>query len=217
VGTPQFSDHPLHERLARVLERALGRPAGIDTYGRPAGPTGVPNILGANAYLAVAADEPVVELHVYPADTLEQARAFYPQADVVAGLKRLDAAGAWKAAPNFHFGHFQRGYCWTCNERDLLAYVAIWVRRIRTEKAVPREDWDAYWSWLEAERIACRRDREEFDRVFVRSKRSSASPRPGLALSRRWPLEVAQARGRENDLAHEVRAALDQARAAFAG
>jgi hypothetical protein len=112
-------------------------------------------------------------------------------------------------------GHFQRGYCWTCNERDLEEYIDLWVRRIAREAAVPRKDWDRYWSWLEAERIARPRDREDFDRYFVRSNRPHAVPRPGLALARRWPLQEAQALGGEDGLGREVRRTLDDALAAF--
>jgi hypothetical protein len=32
---PQRVDHPLHARFARILERVAGKPAMIDTYGRP--------------------------------------------------------------------------------------------------------------------------------------------------------------------------------------
>jgi hypothetical protein len=80
---------------------------------------------------------------------------------------------------------------------------------------VPRNDWDRYRSWLEGERIACPREREDFDRYFVRSNRPHAVPRPGLALARRWPLQEAQALGGEDGLRRHVRQALDDALAAF--
>jgi hypothetical protein len=91
------------------------------------------------------------------------------------------------------------------------------VERIDREGAVPREGWDRYWSWLEQEGIACPTDRPEFDRYFVHSNRPVAVPRPGLALSRRWPLQQAQARGREHDLGREVRQLLDEALHSFGG
>jgi hypothetical protein len=50
------------------------------------------------------------------------------------------------------------------------------VRRIGSAAAVPRVDWDRYWSWLEAERIACPHDRPEFDEIFVSSNRPVAVP-----------------------------------------
>ena len=210
-------DHPLHTRLARVLEKAVGRPARTDTYGRPVATTDAANSVGANAYLRVMSDRPEVELALYPADTLTQAKVFYREHNALAGVRHLHAQSSWRVTPNFHFGHFQRGYCWTCNERDLDEYVQFWVNRIEREAAVRREDWDRYWSWLEKERIACPTDRAEFDRYFVRSNRPVAVPRPGLALSRRWPLEEAQSAGREHDLGREVRQALDEALHTFGG
>jgi hypothetical protein len=210
-------DQPLHSRLARVLEQAVGRPARADTYGRPVAPTAAATSVGANAYLRVMSDRPEVEFALYPADTLTQAKVFYREHDALAGVRHLRAHSSWRVTPNFHFGHFQRGYCWTCNERDLDEYVQLWVNRIEHEAAVPREDWNRYWSWLERERIACSSDLAEFDRYFVHSNRPVAVPRPGLALSRRWPLQEAQARGGEHDLGEEVRQLLDEALHSFGG
>ena len=217
MTAPGLHDHPLNDRLARVLERAVGGPATIDSYGRPVAPTRAPNAIGANAYLLVVEDRPEVELALYPADTLGQAKAFYPRHNAQAGVRKLRSLPGWRVRPNFHFGHFQRGYCWTCNKRDLDEYVALWIRRIAREEAVPREDWDRYWAWLEHERIACPGDREEFDRHFTHSNRPHAVPRPGLGLFRRWPLADAQSREREDEFRGEVRQALDDALARFVG
>jgi hypothetical protein len=217
MGTPERLDHPLHERLAGILEGAAGGAAKIDSYGRPVASTGAPYAIGANVYLMVMPDRPEVELALHPADTLGQAKAFYPLHDAQAGVRKLRSLASWGVRPNFHFGHFQRGYCWTCNERDLDEYVALWVRRIAREEAVPRVDWDRYWAWLEHERIACPRDRAEFDRHFTRSSRPHAVPRPGLTLTRRWALVDVQSYEREDRFRREVRQALDEALAAFAG
>ena len=78
----------------------------------------------------------------------------------------------WEVRPNFHFGHFQRGYCWTCNECELDDYVATWVSRIAPEQAVLRADWDRYWAWLEHERIACPGDCER-EKYFGRDVRKA--------------------------------------------
>jgi hypothetical protein len=217
MGTPEPVDHPLHGRLARILERAAGRAAQIDSYGRPVAPAGAADVIGANSYLQVMRDSPEVELAVYPADTLGQAKAFYTRHNAHAGVRQLRSHAGWHARPNFHFGHFQRGYCWTCNERALEEYIQLWVRRIGGETAVPRKDRERYWAWLQAERIACPRDRADFDRYLVRSNRPHAVLRPGLALSRRWPLQEAEALDREDGLRRQVRQALDDALAAFGG
>jgi hypothetical protein len=54
-----------------------------------------------------------------------------------------------------------------------------------------------------------------FDEIFVRSNRPVAVPRPGLKLAHRWPLARASALSTGDDLLREVRAALDEALAAF--
>jgi hypothetical protein len=180
----------------------------------PSARTGADGVIGANAYLWVPADRPEAELTIYPADTLTQAKAFYRRHNAMAGVQTL-VDGGWSVEPNFHFGSFQRGYCWLCNERPLDEYMRLWIDRIAGEGAVPRAGWDRYWSWLESERIACSEDRPEFDRIFVMSKRSDAVPRPGLKLSRRWPLARASAPGGEPDFARDVREALDEALGAF--
>jgi hypothetical protein len=160
-------------------------------------------------------DRPEVEFAVYPADTLTQAKAFYRRHNSLAGVSTLRSRSSWVIEPNFHFGSFQRGYCWTCNERPLDEYVELWVRRIGSEAAVPRVDWDRYWSWLVEQRIACARDRPEFDEVFMMSNRPVAVPRPGLKLARRWPLADVSAVSSGDDLSRGVRAALNEALAAF--
>jgi hypothetical protein len=102
-----------------------------------------------------------------PADTLTQAKAFYRRHNAVAGVRTLRSRPNWGGRAELPLGSFQRGYCWTCNERPLDDHVELWVPRIRSEAAVPRVNWDRFWSWLETERIACPRDR------LWRSTRSS--------------------------------------------
>jgi len=54
------------------------------------------------AYLAPSSDERI-ELRLYPADTLEQARQFYAEPSRVERVLALRARG-WRVDPNFHFG-----------------------------------------------------------------------------------------------------------------
>jgi len=202
-----------HRRLRQVLGDATGMDASVSAYGPYVVATAGSSI-GADAYLRVRGDS--IELSLYPADTLTQARSFYNSAPAVEGLRRLIKRPGWEAHPNFHFGHFQRGYCWTCNQTDLDHYIDLWVERIRGQGVVPREDWDTYWAWLVAERIASPQDRPEFERHFVSTNRQTASPRPGIWLARRWSINRAEELDATGQLANEVREALDAALAAVA-
>ena len=134
---------------------------------------------------------------------------------MVSGLAALRERPGWYLAPNFHFGHMQRGFCWTTTSRDVDEYVELWTDEIHTAGAVVRADWNDYWAWLETERIAAPQDRPEFDRHFTETQRQTASPRPGLGLSRRWPLAEAEALDGRGALHAQVRDALDAALVAF--
>ena len=56
-------------------------------------------------------EEGDVELAAYPADTLTQTRAFYPDAEAVARVRAL-AADDWEVHPNLHFGFRALGLAW---------------------------------------------------------------------------------------------------------
>lgn len=206
-----------HFRQGRRLRQILGEAVRTEAMAGPYGPyVGMPagDVIGANAYLRLG-EEGEVELALYPADTLTQARAFYNRPNAIEGLRKLRSEPGWHARPNFHFGHFQRGYCWTCNHIDLDHYVEIWIERINAEGAVPKEKWEDYWAWLEREQIACADDRAEFDSTFPETNRSSASPRPGVWLSRQWSFAESEELDARGALADQVREALDAALTAF--
>jgi hypothetical protein len=203
----------LSRRLRQVLGEAVGTEAAPSVYG-PYVETASGSSIGANAYLRMR-NESEVELSLYPADTLTQARIFYRRGDSIAAVRRLRGLPGWYAGPNFHFGHFERGYCWTCNRIDLDRYLDIWTERIASQGTVSREDWEQFWAWLEEMEIACHDDKREFDRHFTETKRSSASPRPGIWLSRRWSLEEAEHLDAGEGLVRQVSDSLDVALDAF--
>ena len=199
-------------RLRQVLAEATAADASINVYGPHIVAT-AGDVIGSDAYLTVS--DGAVELSFYAADTLTQARAFYTSPSTIEGLRALCSEPGWRAVPNFHFGHFERGYCWTCNRTDLDRYIDIWVSRIADEGAVGRSDWPVYWAWLEEERIACAEDWPEFKRHFVSTNRQKALPRPGLWLSRRWAMSDAEELDGSGEFARQVREALDHALAAL--
>ncbi len=196
-------------RLRQILGEATGREASVSVYG-PYIVATAGEIIGSDAYLRIGSDGGI-ELSLYPADTLTQARNFYTKPTAVEGLRRLCARSGWKAVPNFHFGHFERGYCWTCNQTELDHYIDIWVHRVSSEGKVARSEWQAYWAWLEEERIACADDWPEFERHFVNTNRQTASPRPGVSLSRHWSISEAEGLDERGEFVAQVGDALDDA------
>jgi len=204
-------------RLRQILGEAVQGEA-TESADRALAATPAGAVIGRDAYLHIIDDGANVALSLYPADTLTQARAFYSHPTALAGLRELRRESEWDAAPNFHFGHIRRGLCWTCNRTDLDRYVDIWTGRIKQgkEHELPQEQWEAYWAWLESERIACAEDKPGFDHTFTDSKRSKASPRPGIWLCRRWTLaEAERLDNSRGELTRQVREALDAALTAF--
>jgi hypothetical protein len=161
-------------RLRQLLGEAVDLDATIDYYG-PYIETPAGEAVGAKTYLRMTDDEQV-ELAMYPADTLSQARAFFTNPAAMTGVARLREQPGWHIGPNFHFGHMQRGYCWTTTRRPVDECLELWTNEIHGAGNVPREEWDEYWAWLEHERIARPDNRPEFDRHFTNTQRQTASP-----------------------------------------
>jgi hypothetical protein len=201
-------------RLRQLLAEVTGRQVTTDWFGAYV-PNFAADTVGANAYLHVSEDGQRIALSLFPADTLGQARAFYGDPANVAAFTELRSQPGWEAHPHFHFGHMQRGYCWTCNDIALEDYIALWTERIADTTNVPREEWAAYWAWLESVDIACPSDRREFDKHFTDTQRQSATPRPGLSLSRIWSLDEAEALDARGALHDQVAAALHATQQAF--
>lgn len=158
-------------------------------------PTGAITLLDKATAVKLAALEPdsdagEIRLRLWPGDTLEQAKALYSSTKRVSGLLRLQDRG-WKVAPNFHFGHMAKGFVWTNGDIDVDAYVQYWMKNVHSAKQIPRAEWSAYLDELISRGIASDTDRQAFKRDFTDTKRSSATPRPGLRVERSWRLESA--------------------------
>ena len=212
LGLAKGNEFRTLRRLRALLGEAAARDARIDKWG----PTvELPELPGTASRAYLFAVDGGVELSVYPADTLSQARAFYTRPAAVAALLDLVSDSAWKVMPNFHFGHMEGGYAWTTTEAPVERYIALWQDRIGETGAVKREDWDDYWVWLIQEQLATADDRAEFDRHFTATNRQTATPRPGLMVVRHWDLNEAEALDGQHELAAEISAALQSARSAL--
>jgi hypothetical protein len=207
LGLCADNEFRVARRLRALLGEAAGQEARIDKWG----PTvALPELLGtaARAYLFCA---PGVELSLYPADTLSQARAFYARAGVIDAVQALAAQPGWDLKPNYHFGHMEGGYTWTTTSIDAASYIELWREKILDTGAVKRDQWDIYWSWLIEQGLAASRDRSDFDRHFTTTSRQSAIPRPGLMLVRRWERDEAETLDASRKLAATIKKALDAA------
>jgi hypothetical protein len=137
------------------------------------------------AYLGPSHDERV-ELHLYPADTLEQAREFYAEHSRVSRVLALRNRG-WRIDPNFHFGYAARGLAWTETSISVDAYVEHWIANIARLRSLDRHEWDRALEELIELGIMARDDRPQFDHDFRETRRQSAYPRPGLRCAYAWP------------------------------
>jgi hypothetical protein len=140
-----------------------------------------------------AREKAQVQLHLFPADTLEHARVFYgerPQA-----IERVLAlqSKSWDIKPHFHFGFMAKGLCWTTASVSAAVYMSHWRCHIGETRQLDRADWPKFWKSLVKLGFAHEDDKEQFDRDFTRSNRQFASPRPGLHCRFNWPLVEAEA------------------------
>jgi hypothetical protein len=121
----------------------------------------------------------LVELRLWPADTLQQARSFYSRPETVERVLKLQNEG-WKVSPNFHFGFMASGCCWTNTTVPAAEYMKYWLEHINDTAQIERSDWDEYWRKLVNLKIAASEDREDFDLYFTSTARAFAAPRPGV-------------------------------------
>ncbi|MFM9865095.1 MAG: hypothetical protein ACKVRO_15965 [Micropepsaceae bacterium] len=167
-------------RLQSILAHVLG--------GEPTRLPGTHSTV-TNAYLTYVDRQ--VRLRMYPADTLQQARAFYSRPNAVERVLILQTQG-WRVLPNFHFGFMAKGFCWTKTTAPVAEYAAYWQKTISSTGQIERKDWNKYWRELVNARVVDSADREEFDDSFTRTSRTSASPRPGICCEFVWSIEDAE-------------------------
>lgn len=204
-------------RLTRRLRQILGEVTGHDATVNWYGPfVLIASDLVSRAHLRVSDDSQAVDLAFAPADTLSQARSFYRHPDVISAVTALAEKPGWEAGPNFHFGSYTTGYCWTTGPISFADYLELWTDRIAAgEGAVSAADWDRYWQKLVDAGVADPADRREFDKHFTNTNRRTATPRPGVYLRHRWPLPQAERLDSARSLVGEVRDRLTDALDAF--
>jgi len=133
----------------------------------------------------------LIQLKIYPGDSLTQAKAFYTRPKAISKVLLLRADN-WKVEPNFHFAFMARGYVWTKADAPVEEYVDYWTERINGTGAVPRTEWGRFWKELVSQRFARADEKSEFDLYFTKTRRKMATPRPGLSCFYCWELSEAK-------------------------
>ncbi|MCW2922401.1 MAG: hypothetical protein JWL76_2275 [Thermoleophilia bacterium] len=129
-----------------------------------------------------------VQLRMWPADILDQARHFYRDPAAVQRVLALRVHG-WEMRPNFHWGNFQTGYVHTWpmpGTRSLEGYADYWMERFR----------DEHVGQLEPDRFHAELDRLVADGIVDENHRSAfrlefedfehANPCPGIGAWVSW-------------------------------
>ena len=134
----------------------------------------------------------VIRMGIWPGDTMNQARAFWPRVDS-ARLKELANSGAWQVRPNLHVSDsWGKHLHWARTELTTNAYIDYWknpntkLRRLDRDSAGFRGEWER----LHQQRLVSASDIEELDQETT--NRSRISMAPGIAIQYTWPLAKAE-------------------------
>ena len=146
---------------------------------------------------------------MFPADTLQQARVFFDQPNIIERSFMLVQKG-WTIRPNFHFGFMAKGFGWTTTTATLAEYLEYWQQNIRNTAQIERQEWNAYWNELWKAKIAEPADRDQFDHDFTNTDRQFASPRPGLQCTFAWDLDEAERLDARGQLAKAVKGRINE-------
>jgi hypothetical protein len=197
---------------ARLLSLAAPAfPVIVDKDDRRRGPCARAKLDGAEsvqyAYLFINGVGRVA-LHLFPGDTLTQARALYREPGRAARLMTLAGLG-WDLQPNFHFGAIQESVVYTRSRLGIAEYMQYWAARISKAAVVQRSDWGQAIDDLTAAGMFNASDQPEFDRHFTNTNRQRATLRPGIFLSREWDAASSRVPGFPEDLRTAIWQALN--------
>ena len=210
----------VRRRCKAILGEATGREAhgpsrGHGPYVEIEGPASLPRRVAFD----LDKDAAGVHLSFWPADTPNQARAFYSDPLLLRRVVSLVAEEGWRCSNNMHFGHFQAGYAWSVppSATSIEQYLAFWQHNpqlIGTVYEPPKQpDWNRLLERLEEAEIIASRD--PFDQDFVNTGRTKADVRPGIEISRWWALDEAAELDDRGELVGRVRDAFERVLEAF--
>lgn len=86
----------------------------------------------------------LVQLRMWPGDTLEQAQPLYAQPGLLGACDRLDASG-WSIHPNFHWGFIETGYLHRDNMPGTVSvreYIEYWMEHASSARELKPHEYD---------------------------------------------------------------------------
>jgi hypothetical protein len=193
--------------LSSILSQATGLPLmGRGSHVRPPGAKCVQR-------LQLKLDGDAVVFSTWPAELQDQARAFYGDPSRVARTLDLASSGAWAARPNGHLSYWlaapERRWYFVGGTLDAARYMRQWQEDL-TEVHSYRRDAvvSELWPWLLRRGYAGDGDRVHMEEFLARA-RPDVHLRPGVWISRRWPISDAQRLHERAKLTRAVREAAD--------
>jgi hypothetical protein len=169
--------------------------------------------------LSIRLDGDRVVLSTYPAELQDQARAFYRDPSRVARVLDLDAAEPWRVRPNGHLSYWlaapERRWYFAHGTLGVADYMHRWQEDLGAVHSYERgEVVTELWPWLLRRGYAGEADRPAMDEFLVRS-RPRVHLRPGVWISRSWPLAEAERLHAGDGLTAAIREAVDTILATF--
>ena len=168
-------------------------------------------------YLWAVGEGPEIRLGLWPGDTMTQARALWPQMNVVR-LKALGRPKSWEVSPNLHFSKIQRHFHWADWTESRLKtdeYIDYWKGRHEREirSCLPDESksFRHHWEALYGQGLISAADVETLDEQTSGTNYPRISMAPGLSVQYTWSRSEAERLDARGAFAEEVRRRIREA------
>ena len=145
-----------------------------------------PDKIAQMVFILISESKPwKLQVKLYPADTVWQARRFYEAVDKEAFL----ALKEWEVKPNLHFSFMSKGLIWAETDLETREYLdrfsdgSLYGKKCRDELLCLAKQW-------EYDRLISSEGRREIEAEFNERKRQSLNVIPGFSVSREWDLKT---------------------------